>query len=93
MIPPDKPDSRDEAPAKTIHKTAISIASIRKWETSCQLRERRRKMKRNSTPMENIKNVEICQAIRRNMTEETRKHDEKQISKASEKSKSLKQAR
>ena len=58
-----------------------------------QLREKRRQMKRNGTPTDNIEYSEICKAIRRKMKEDIRKHDEKHIIKAIENSKSLKQAR
>ena len=50
-------------------------------------------MKRNGTPTDNIEYSEIFKTIRRKMKEDIRKHDEKQIIKAIENSKSLKQAR
>ena len=99
-IPPDDIDSRGDATAKMIHEAAISIAGRYKSEkpdklstSTKQLREKRRQMKRNGTPTDNIEYSEICKAIRRKMKEDIRKHDEKHIIKAIENSKSLKQAR
>ena len=83
-----------------IHEVAISIAGRYKSEkpdklstSTKQLREKRRQIKRNGTPTDNIEYSEICKAIRRKMKEDIRKHDEKQIIKAIDYSKSLKQAR
>ena len=58
-----------------------------------QLRGKRRQMKTNGTPTDNIEYSEIYKAIRQKMKERIRKHDEKQIIEAIENSKSLKQAR
>ena len=57
-----------------------------------QLTEKRRLMKRNGTPTDSIEYSQICKAIRQNTKEDIRKHEEKQIIKAIENSKSLKQA-
>ena len=83
-IPPDDIDSRGDATAKMIHEAAISIAGRYKSEkpdklstSTKQLREKRRQMKRNGTPTDNIEYSEICKAIRRKMKEDIRKHDEK----------------
>ena len=99
-IAPDDLDSMGDTTAKTIHEAAISIAGRYKSEkpdklstSTKQLREKRRQMKRNGTPTDNIEYSEICKAIRRKMKEDIRKHDEKQIIEAIENSKSLKQAR
>ena len=99
-IPPDDLDSRVDPTAKMIHEAAISIASRYKSEkpdklstSTKQLRGKRRQMKRNGTPTDNVEYSEICKAIRRKMKEAIRKHDEKQIIEAIENSKSSKQAR
>ena len=83
-----------------IHEAAISIAGRYKSEkpdklstSTKQLREKHRQMKRNGTPTDHIEYSEICKAIRRQMKEDIRKHDEKQIIEAIENSKSLEQAR
>ena len=80
-----------------IHEAAISIARRYKSKKpdklsigTKQLRERRRQMKRNGTPMDNIEYSEICKAIKQKMKENIRKYDEKQIIEAIENSKSLK---
>ena len=58
-IPPDDLDSRRDATAKMIHEAAISIAGRYKGEkpdklstSTKQLREKRRQMNRNGTPMD-----------------------------------------
>ena len=99
-IPPDDLESRGDATAKMIHEAPISIAGRYKSEkpdklstSTKQLREKRRQMKSNGTPTDNIEYSEICKAIRRKMKEDIHKHDEKQIIEAIENSESLKQAR
>ena len=100
MIPPDDLKSRGDTTVKMIHEAAISIAGRYKSEkpdqlstSTKQLREKRRQMKSNGTPTDNIEYSEICKAIRRKIKEDIRKHDKQQIIKAIENSKSLKQAR
>ena len=75
-IPPDDLDSRGDTTAKMIHEAAISIAGRYKSEkrdnlstSTKQLREKRRQMKRNGTPTDNIECSDICKAIRRKMKE------------------------
>ena len=99
-IPPEDLDSRGDATAKMIREVAISIAGRYKSEKpdklstgTKQLIEKRRQMKRNGTPTENIEYSELCKAIRRKMKEDILKHDKKQIIEAIEKSKTLKQGR
>ena len=82
-----------------IHEAAISIVGRYKSDKpdklstgTKQLREKRRQMKRNGTPTDNIEYSEICKAIRQKMKEDICKHDEKQIIEIIENSKSLKQA-
>ena len=48
-------------------------------------------MKRIGTPKDSIEFSEICKAIQQKMKEDIRKHNEKQITKAIENGKSLKQ--
>ena len=83
-----------------IHEAAISVAGRYESEKpntlstgTKQLREKRRQMKRNGTPTDNIEYSEICKAIRRKMKEDIRKHEEKQIIEVIENRKSLTQAR
>ena len=99
-ISPDDLDSIGDATAKMIHEAAISIAGRYKSEkpdklstSTKQLREKRRQMKRNGTPTDNIEYSEICKAIQPKMKEDIRKHDKKQIIEAIENSKSLKQSK
>ena len=99
-IPSDDIDSGGDATAKMIHEAAISVAGRYKREKpdklstgTKQLREKHRKMKRNGTPTDSIDYSEIYKAIRREMKEDIRKHDEKYIIEAIESRKSLKQGR
>ena len=77
-----------------IHEAATSKAGRCKSEKldkmsigTKQLREKRRQMTRNCTPVDNIEYSEICKAIRRKMKEDIGKPREKQIIEAIENSK------
>ena len=96
----DNLDATAESTAKLIHETALHVAGKHKKTkpdklsaTTKMLREKRRDMKRGGTARDNIEYVQICKAIRQGMKNDIKEYNEREISNAIEKNKSVKQTR
>ena len=96
LIPPDDLDPRGDAITNMIPEATISIAG--KFESekpnklstdTKQLKEKRKKMERNGTPMDNIEYSEICKTILQKTKEDIHKYDKKQTIKEIENRKKI----
>ncbi len=90
-------DSESENLLSAVTETAVEIAGRNKTHKpdklstkTRELRERRRRMKRGGTDIQNIEYVETCKALRRRMAEEIRTDNEERQLQALKTNKGLK---